>query len=207
MPRRRLPLRKINEVLRLTAQGLSRRQVSQSVGLARSTVADYVERARLAGLSWPLPEGLDGDMLEAKLFPPPLLPNPASRPEPDWREVHRELKRRRHVTLLLLWLEFRADHPESWSYSQFCWHYRRWLGTQDVVMRLEYRGGERLFVDYSGDTLPLIDPGSGEIHQAQVFVGALGASGLLYAESSLTQDLQSWLDSHVHCFWYLGGVP
>ncbi len=207
MPRRRLPLRKINEVLRLTAQGMSRRQVSQSVGLARSTVSDYVERARLAGLSWPLPEGLDGDLLEAKLFPAPVVPGSVSRPMPEWREVHRELKRGRHVTLLLLWLEFRTDHPDSLSYSQFCWHYRQWLGTQDLVMRFEYRGGERLFVDYSGDTLPLIDPETGEIDQAQVFVGALGASGLLYVESSLGQDLQSWLDTHVHCFEFLGGVP
>ncbi|MHB8325752.1 MAG: IS21 family transposase, partial [Candidatus Dormibacteria bacterium] len=118
-------MRKINEVLRLTAQGMSQRQVSQSVGLARSTVSDYVERARLAGLSWPLPEGLDGDLLEARLFPAPVVPGSVSRPMPEWREVHRELKGRRHVTLLPLWLEFRADHPDSLSYSQFCWHYRR----------------------------------------------------------------------------------
>ncbi len=207
MPRRRLPLRKINEVLRLTAQGMSHRQVSQSVGLARSTVSDYVGRAQLAGITWPLPEGLDGDMLDAKLFPPSLGLDAETRAVPDWREVHRELKRRRHVTLELLWVEFRTDHPESWSYSQFCRHYRRWLGTQDVVMRMEYRGGERLFVDYSGDTLPLIDPGTGEIHQSQIFVGALGASGLLYVEASRSQELTAWLDAHVHSFEYLGGVP
>jgi len=114
VPRRRLPLRKINEVLRLTAQGMSHRQVSQSVGLARSTVSDYVERARLAGLSWPLPEGLDGDQLEAKLFPAPVVSSPAGRPMPDWREVHRELKRRRHVTLLLLWLLCRDRHNSQY---------------------------------------------------------------------------------------------
>ena len=115
MPRRRLPLRKINEVLRLTAQGMSRRQVSQSVGLARSTVSDYVERARLAGLSWPLPEGLDGDLLEAKLFPAPVVPGSVSRPMPEWREVHRELKRGRHVTLLLLWMLCRDRHKSHYA--------------------------------------------------------------------------------------------
>ncbi|MHB1499599.1 MAG: IS21 family transposase, partial [Candidatus Dormibacteria bacterium] len=94
-------MRKIHEVLQLTAQGMSHRQVSQSIGLARSTVADYVERAQLAGLTWPLPEGVDGAMLEAKLFPAPVVQDPSSRPVPDWREVHRELKRGRHVTLEL----------------------------------------------------------------------------------------------------------
>jgi hypothetical protein len=125
----------------------------QSVRLARSTVGDYVARARRAGVKWPLPADLDDAGLESKLFPPPVEASPGRRPEPDWRRVHRELKRGRHVQLL--WLEWRSAHPEGWAYSQFCLHYRHWLGFQDIVIRLEYRAGDRLFVDYSCDRMPV----------------------------------------------------
>lgn len=200
-------MRKIGEVLRLQAQGLSQREIGQSVGAAKTTVREYLRRAAVAGIRWPLPEGLDDSQLEAKLFPPPMVAAGKSRPLPEWVEVHRELKSRRHVTLMLLWLEYRESHPDGLGYSQFCWQYRRWQGAQDVVMRLEYRGGERLFVDYAGDTVPVIDPDTGEIRSAQIFVAALGASGLLYGEASWSQDLGSWLLAHVHCFEALGGVP
>lgn len=199
-------MRKITEVLRLQAEGLSHRQIGQSVGLARSTVSDYVERARRAGISWPLTDDLDGAALEAKLFPPPVVVTGA-RPEPDWREVHRELKRGRHVTLQLLWLEWRAVHPEGWAYSQFCLHYRRWLGLQDLVMRLEYRAGDRLFVDYSGDRMPVAMAEGNGVWQAEVFVAVLGASGYLYVEATRGQELQSWLGAHVNAFEFYGGVP
>jgi transposase len=200
-------VRKIGEVLRLQAQGLSQREIGQSVGAAKTTVREYLRRAAVAGIRWPLPEGLDDSQLEAKLFPPLIVAAGKRRPLPEWVEVHRELKSRRHVTLMLLWLEYRESHPDGLGYSQFCWQYRRWQGAQDVVMRLGYRGGERLFVDYAGDTVPVIDPDTGEIRSAQIFVAALGASGLLYAEASWSQDLGSWLLAHVHCFEVLGGVP
>lgn len=200
-------MRKIGEVLRLQAQGLSQREIGQSVGAAKTTVREYLRRAAVAGIRWPLPEGLDDSQLEAKLFPPLIVAAGKRRPLPEWVEVHRELKSRRHVTLMLLWLEYRESHPDGLGYSQFCWQYRRWQGAQDVVMRLGYRGGERLFVDYAGDTVPVIDPDTGEIRSAQIFVAALGASGLLYAEASWSQDLGSWLLAHVHCFEVLGGVP
>ena len=197
-------MRKISEVLRLQAEGLSARQIGQSVGLARSTVGDYIERARRAGIGWPLPTDLDDAGLEAKLFPP--VPAVASeRPEPEWRQVHRELKRGRHVTLQLLWLEWRADHPDGWAYSQFCLHYRRWLGLQDLVMRLEYQAGDRLFVDFSGDRMPVETPDG--TWQAEIFVAVLGASGYLYVEATRGQDLQSWLRAHVNAFEFYGGVP
>src|SRR5947208_13925758 len=104
------------------------------------------------------------------------------RPAPDWLEVHHERTRGKHVTLQLLWLEYKRDHPDGWGYTQFCAHYHRWLGRQDVVMRFEYVAGERMFVDFCGDTLPITDPNTGEIWQAQVFACALGASGYLYVE-------------------------
>jgi len=111
VPRRRLPTRKIGEVLRLKAVGLNNAEIARSAGLGRTTVYEYLGRAEAAGLSWPLPAELDAATLEAKLFPPPSAVLFASRPVPDWREVHRELKRGRHVTIRLLWLEWREGHP------------------------------------------------------------------------------------------------
>ena len=134
-------MRKINEVLRLRAAGLTVRDIARSTGAGRTTVYEYLVRADAAGLSWPLPPDMGDDEVEAALFPPLTAELAERRPVPDWRYVHRELHRGRHVTLRLLWLEWRQDHPDGWGYTQFCVHYRAWLGTQDVVMRLAYPAG------------------------------------------------------------------
>ena len=205
MPRKRLPMRKVAEVLRLRAAGMSGREIARSVGTARSTVAEYCRRADEAGVSWPLPEVLDEEGLEALLFPesaPKVL-----RPVPDWAEVHKELRsRRHHMTLRLLWLEWKAAHPDSWGYSQYCEHYRRWLAVKDVVMRLSYRAGERMFVDFSGDKASWCDPETGEVHEAEIFVCVLGCSGMLYVEATRSQDLASWVGAHIHAWEAYGGV-
>jgi transposase len=199
-------MRKISEVLRLKAANLSIREIAASTGCARTTVHEYLVRAAGAGISWPLTAELDDEAIEAKLFPPESAERAAGRPVPDWAEVHRELKRR-HVTLQLLWLEWREDHPEGWAYTQFTRHYKDWLGSQDVVMRLSYRPGEKMFVDFSGDTMDLVDPESGEVSKAEVFVAVLGCSGLLYVEAARGQDLGSWLLAHAHAYEYYGGAP
>ncbi|MGH2372129.1 MAG: IS21 family transposase, partial [bacterium] len=152
------------------------------------------------------PEGMDEAALEAKLFPEPSAELAARRPVPDWRRIHAELKGGRHVTLRLLWLEWRGANPEAWGYSQFCAHYQRWLAGQDVVMRLSYNAGERMFVDFSGDTASYVDTTSGEVVVTQVFVAVLGMSGMLYAEGTRSQDLGSWLNAHVHAWEAYGGV-
>ena len=193
MPRRRLPTRKIGEVLRLKAVGLNNAEIARSAGLGRTTVYEYLGRAEAAGRSWPLPAELDAATLEAKLFPPPSAVLFASRPVPDWREVHRELKRGRHVTIRLLWLEWREGHPDGWGYSQFCLRYHEWLGRQDVVIRLEYAAGERLFVDFAGDRMSIVDAATGAVTEVEIFVAVLGCSGLLYVEATRGQDLKSWL--------------
>lgn len=197
-------MRRISEVLRLAAQGMSRRQISQSLRIGHSTVHDYLGRAQQAGLSWPLPPDLDEAELEARLFPKPAAPG--SRPEPEWLAVHRELKRGKHVTLTLVWLEYREVHPDGLGYSQFCERYRQWLGRQDTVMRLSHPAGERLFLDFCGDTVPVVNRYTGEIWQAQVFVAALGFSGRLYVEAFARQDLESWLAAHTHAFESMAGV-
>ena len=199
-------MRQITEVLRLNAQGLSYRQIAQSVGISASTVQSYLERAQRAGLGWPLPDDVDDAVLEARLFTRTEEELRPGRPEPNWLEVHRERKRGKHVTLQLLHLEYKAAHPEGLSYTQFCVHYRRWRARQDVVMRLEYAAGERMFVDFAGDTVPVTDPDTGEVWNAQVFVSVLGASGYLYVEATRSQDLASWLGAHTRAAEFYGGT-
>ena len=207
VPRPRSAMRKIREVLRLSlADGLSRRQVGAATGLPYTTVADYLGRARRAGLGWPLPEGLDDGALEARLFASAALPPGPSRPLPDWAEVHREL-RRPGVTLQLLQMEYKARHPDGYQYTQFCRHYRAWARHLDVVMRQEHRAGERMFVDYPGQTIPIVDPETGEVTQAELFVAVLGASSYTYATATASQALPDWIAGHVHAFEFFGGVP
>lgn len=198
-------MRKIKEVLRLKALGQSPKAIAQSLGVGQNTVRRYLRRAEEAGLTWPLLPDLGDAALEALLFPPPPEAGVA-RPVPDWAEVQREL-RRKGVTLQLLWLEYKAVHPETgYQYTQFCEHYHRWRDRLDPVLRQEHRAGEKTFVDYAGQTMPVVDPDTGEIREAQIFIGVLGASNLTFAEATWTQTLPDWIGSHVRMFAYVGGV-
>ena len=199
-------MRKIQEVLRLSATGLSARQVAISVGVARSTVAECLRRAQAAGVSWPLPAGVDEVQLERRLYPALVATATEERPLPDWAHVHRELQRK-GVTLFLLHQEYREQYPDGYQYSRFCDRYRAWAGKIDRVMRQEHRAGEKLFVDYAGQTLPIVDPRTGEIRAAQVFVAVLGASNYTYVEATWTQSLPDWLGSHVRALEFFGCRP
>jgi transposase len=200
-------MRNIKEVLRLRwANGLSKRKIANSCGISRPSVDEYLRRAERAGLCWPLPADLDEGELERRLFPTASNLSAQQRGLPDWSVINRELKRK-GVTLFLLWQEYREQHPQGYQYAWFCQRYRQWLGKQDVVMRQHHRAGEKLFVDYAGQTVPIVDRRSGEIRQAQIFVAVLGASNYSYAEASWTQTLAQWIGSHQRSFEYLGGVP
>jgi transposase len=202
----RLSMRKIREVLRLRYQvGLSAREVAASVQIARSSVGEYERRLAAAGLSWPLPEGLSDTELERRLFPPPLSVPTDTRPVPDWAVIHEEL-RRPGVTLMLLWEEYRTAHPHGFAYSWFCEHYRDWAGKLDLVMRQTHRAGEKLFVDYAGQTIEVIDRHTGEVRTAELFVAVLGASNYTYAEATWTQQLPDWIGAHVRAFAFIGGT-
>jgi transposase len=199
-------MRKVREILRLAHEGLPLRQIGVAVGVPFTTAGDHLRRAQRAGLSWPLPEGLDDTALEALLFPTGPAPEP-HRPVPDWNHVHREL-RRPGVTLMLLWHEYREDHPDGYSYSQFCLHYRAFERHLDLTMRQEHRAGERLFVDFPGQLLPIYDRRTGEVAlEAELFVAVLGASSFLHAEAVASQSLEHWIGAHVHTFEALGCVP
>jgi transposase len=200
-------MRNIQEILRLKwEKRLSHRAIACSCGISPGTVSEYVQRAQAAGLSWPLPVELTEEALYARLFPP--APPAASRTiaQPDWAHLHTEL-RRKNVTLRLLWVEYREAHPDGYGYSQFCEHYRQWAGHLNPTMRVPHAAGERLFVDYAGQTVPLVNPDTGEIQSAHIFVAVLGASSYTYIEAHLHQDLPSWIGAHVRAFAFFGGVP
>ena len=206
MPAARKSMRQIREVLRQKWElGFSNRQIAGSCGLSRPTVAEYLRRVEAAGLSGPSSGELDDAELEDKLFPPPLVIPAAARPLPDWSVVHRELKRK-GVTLQLLWDEYKAANLGGFQYSWFCEHYRCWRAKLAVVTRQTHRAGEKLFVDYAGQTVPVIERTTGEVHDAQIFVAALGASNYSYAEATFSQALPDWIGSHVCTFNYLGSL-
>jgi len=205
MPAARATMRKIREVFRLClGEGWSQRRVAQSTGLGRATVGEYLRRLTAAGLDWAQASAMDEGTLEAKLFPPVPPPGTRARSEPDWAEVHRELKRK-GVTLMLLWQEYKAAHPDGFQYTWFCDQYRAWAGKLDLVMRQDHRAGEKLFLDYSGQTMPVIDRHSGEIRTAEIFIAVLGASGYTYVEATWTQSLPDWCASHVRALEFFGG--
>ena len=198
-------MRRIKDLLRLSASGRSRREIALAIGAARSTVSDYLKRAERAGLSWPEAAAWDDAALERALFPPPPDVPAETRGWPDFAWVHRELKRK-GVTLFLLWEEYKATHPEGFGYSWFCQHYRTFAGKVDVVMRQTHRAGEATFVDYAGHTVGVVDRQTGEERQAQVFVAVLGASSYTYAEATWTQGLADWIASHQRAFRFFSGV-
>lgn len=206
MPGQRLPMRQVREVLRLRhVCGHSGHQIAAAVGVSRYTVAEYLRRAAVVGITWPVPPELDDAALERRLFTPPFAPGEPPRPQPDWPRLHAEL-RRPGVTLMLLWEEYRAGQPEGYGYSRFCDLHAAWRGRLSPTMRQTHPAGERLFVDYAGQTVDVIDAATGEVRAAQVFVAALGASNLTYAEARWTQALPDWSGCHVGAFAYLGGV-
>src|SRR5580692_9819318 len=207
MPTERLSMRHIREVLRLHhSVGMSQRAVARSLNLAQGTVSKYLNRTRRAGLTWPLPPELDDDVrLENRLYPPPSDLPSDERPRPDWAAVHREL-RRPGVTMMLLWEEYCDTTSEGFSYSWFCERYKEWAGRVKLSMRQVHIAGDKLFVDYSGHTMEVIDGLTGEVFTAQIFVAVLGASNYTFAEATLTQSLPDWISSHVRAFAFLDGV-
>ena len=176
--------------------------------MAPSTVRETIKRFAAAGLSWPLPAEMTDAELEAQLFTAAgTKQGHRRRVEPDWAALHRELKRK-HVTLSILWDEYIERHPDGYRYSPLLRALPR-LGRQlSVTMRQTHAGGDKLFVDYAGDTVPvIIDRLTGEMRQAQIFVAVMGASNFTYAEATWTQALADWIGAHTRAFEAIGGVP
>ena len=208
MPAERVSMRRVREVLRLKYEvGATDRAIARSVGVARSTAWLCLDRVAAAGLTWPLPATVTDGALEALLFARSGAQIGLRRKaEPDWVTVHREL-RRPGVTLMLLWDEYRREQPDGYGYSRWCDLYRGWEGRLSPTMRQVQPAGERLFVDFAGQTVEVIDPATGEVRTAQVFVAVLGASSYTYAEAVWTQTLPDWVGAHVRALEFIGGVP
>jgi transposase len=205
VPAHRLPMRKIREVLRLREAGFSARSIARSIGIGRTAANQILDRADAAGLPWPLPEEFTDADLERTLYPAPPGTD-VERPLPDWSQIAKEL-RMPGVTLRLLWEEYHASHPEAaYRYSWFCEAFRQWKKTIDPVMRQEHKAGEKLFVDWAGQSMT-VTPFGEDPWQAQIFAAALGASGYTYVEATRTQTLPDWIGAHVRALETLGGVP
>jgi len=202
-------MRHVREILRLSLDcGLSTRVVGERVGVGPTTVRDTLRRFDRSGLTWPVqPEMTDSD-LESRLYGVPgVKPGRRKLPEPDWAVVARELKRK-HVTLQILWEEYHAANPDGYRYSRWCDLFRRWEGRLPLVMRQSHAGGEKLFVDYAGDTVPVVvDRRTGEIRDAHLFVAVLGGSSLSFACATWTEQFADWAEAHNAAFAFFGGAP
>lgn len=221
MPQEGLSMCKIKEILRLRYElGLSQQEIARSCCISQPTVHRYLERAEAAGLSWPLPHDCDDHRLNQLLFPASARDSsPAATPQGDetsvarsrapidFAEIHRELQTNKHVTLQLLWEEYRQSHPDGYRYSQFCELYRRWRRKLDVVLRQDHLAGEKMFVDWAGDTVPIYARETGEAKPAFLFVAVLGASSYTFARSTLSQELPNWIDCHIQALEFFQGAP
>jgi transposase len=208
MAKERLSMRKTREILREKWElGLSHRAVMRSLGVSLGMVSNTVARAQAAGLrTWAEVEALSDEALEERLYGPARAARKGDRPPPDPVWIHTE-RQKPGVTLELLHMEYREQHPNGYGYTSFCAVYRKWLARQKLTMRQVHRGGEKLFVDYSGKKPHIADRKTGEVHEVELFVAVLGASNYTYAEATRSQKIEDWIGSHVRALAALGGVP
>ena len=204
MSTEKVSMRKIKEVLRLNYEHVGNREIARRLNISAGSVSNYLARAKAAGLMWPLNDDCPEDKIYSVLFPSEN--KKITHPLPNFGKVHQELKRK-GVTLMLLWYEYQQQNPGGYSYSRYCELYQSFIGKRNPGMRLTHRAGEKLFVDYSGLTVPWIDKATGEVHRAQIFVAVLGASNYTFVEASTDQSLLSWIQSHIHALEFFGGVP
>ena len=203
MPTEKVSMRKIKEILKLNHENVSNREIARRLRIGAGSVSRYLARAKEAKLVWPLNDEWSEDKIYSVLFP--AENKKTAYPSPDFGKVHQELKRK-GVTLMLLWYEYQQQSPGGYSYSRYCELYQAFIGKCNPSMRLTHRAGEKLFVDYSGLTVPWTDKATGEVHRAQIFVAVLGASNYTFVEATADQSLLSWVQSHVHAFEFFAGV-
>jgi transposase len=207
MPTERLSMRRIRDLLRLTFDsGLSSRQVAASLGVSKSAINMFLRRARIAGVAWPIPVELTDTALERLLFPGEPKDPEIVRPMPNWAYVDAEL-RRPNVTRALLWEEYCTGQPTAYGYTWFCVAFDAWKGKVSPSMRQHHVAGEKVFVDYAGSTIDVIDPRTGEARPMKLFVAAMGASSYIFATARPSESISDWISCHVQMLEALGGAP
>jgi transposase len=193
----------IKEVLRLHYScSLSQKKISKALGCSHGTVGEYIHRAKAAGLTWPVPDEISDTQLEEKLYPP--ITKNRHRQLPDCIYIHNELKKK-GVTLVQLWSEYKEDNPEGYELTQYCQHYRQFTKNLNIVMRQEHKAGEKAFSDFAGKTLQITNPNTGEVTKAHLFVCTLGASNFTFADLFWDESTESWCNGHAGAFSYFGG--
>ena len=208
MAKDRLSMRKFKEVLRLKFDHhLTNRQIAKSCGISHVTVRKYLDMAEQAGIGWPLPEDIDDGQLEERLYSKVSRPASDKSAMPSMEYLFQELKKK-HVTLQLLWYEYKQGNADGYQYSYFCELYNRWRRSLDISLRQEHLAGEKLFIDYAGQTVPIFNPQNSLVElEAQIFIAAMGASNCSFAEATASQSLPDWIKSHIRAFEFFGGVP
>lgn len=207
MANRRIAMKRIRLVLRMLHERYSVRSIATYIGIGRNTVTDYVTRAKMAGIAWPLPVDLDDQQLEKLLFPGNGRTNPDQRPLPDWGKIHEELRARAGATLQALHAEYVDTYPDGIGYSYFCECYQKYVRTLKRYLRRVYKPGERVLVDYAGPTMDILDLKKGTVSKAQIFVGVMGASLYTYAEAHPSQSLPNWISAQRRMLEFFGGAP
>jgi transposase len=192
MAKERLSMRKIREILRLKFDcGFSNRKIAKSCSVARSTVATYLSMTKRAGLQWPAPDNLSDTEIYNLVFKNRDTKPLNKRQIPSMEYSHNELKKK-GVTLQLLWYEYKQNNPDGYQFSYFYELYQNWVKRLDISLRQRHRAGEKLFIDYAGQTVPIHDPETGKATQAQIFIAILGASNYTFVEATLSQSLPHW---------------
>lgn len=205
--RKPLSMKKIKELLRLHYEGagLSKREIGRALQISKDSVANCLERFERSGIGWPLSQDLGEEELKKKLYA--VQEKPEQCPIPDWSLIHTELGKKKYLTLFLLWEEYRATYSNGLEKSQFYNLYRQWCKkNKEPTLHMMYKGGEKIFVDYSGEKPSYIDRLTGEIIEVELFVSAWGASSYAYVECTESQTIADWISSHNKMFQYFGVV-
>jgi len=203
-------MKQVRDVLQLySVMNLSLRRIQGATNVAKSTISDYIKRYNNSGLNIKQINILDDDALKLKLFPESSSGVASKKAMPDMNYLHKEMKLRKKtkITLQLLWEEYKESNPDGYQYTQFRLHYSRFKQRLNPSMRQTHLAGEKLFVDYSGLTMPIYNQRTGEIEYAQIFVAVLGASGYTFVHATHSQKQEDFIYSHVMCYNFFGGVP